>query len=109
MVTIFPFAWKARWAVIIEVSSDPSDAEVWLPDEKEPRGHTPFKVSIDPKAPKAPATRVILKARGYADKTVDLDAKKQDPITVTLEKAARDHGKRKGAEGKSNGYRMMGD
>jgi serine/threonine protein kinase len=92
--------------VIIELTSDPSDAEVWLPDDKEPRGHTPFKVSIDPKA--AP-TRVILKARGYADKTLDLNPKQPDPIAVTLEKAARDHGKRKGSEGKSNGYRMMGD
>jgi hypothetical protein len=110
--------------IFIEVDSDPSDAEVWLPDESEARGHTPFKVALDRKAS---PTRVVLKVRGYADRTVKLDPAKPGPIKVALEKLARDKsagasagstaagGKKKGFDitgGKSSspsGYKMMGD
>jgi hypothetical protein len=100
--------------VIVEVSSDPSGAEVWLPDDKEARGRTPFKVLLDPAA--APM-RVVLKARGYTDRGLDLDPAKPEPMSVTLERIARDrdHVKRKGSEGivikkpNKDGYRMMGD
>jgi len=108
--------------VQIEVDSEPSGAEVWLPSDTEARGHTPFKVALDAKA--APA-RVILKSRGYADKTVKLDPAKPDPVSVTLEKfASHDHdtdtgtgtgSKQKkgsgitGGKKDPSGYKMMGD
>jgi serine/threonine-protein kinase len=96
--------------VLIEVTSEPSGAEVWLPEEKEARGHTPFKVSVNPKAP---PTRVILRARGYADRAVELDPAKSEAMAVTLEKIVRESGgKHRGSEGKGkskDGYRMMGD
>jgi cytoskeletal protein RodZ len=101
--------------VEIEVDSDPTGAEVWLPDDSQARGHTPFKVVLDRRA--APA-RVILKARGYADKTLKLNPTKPDPVSVTLERISRDHdtgGKKKapttltGGKKDSSGYKPMGD
>ena len=97
--------------VVIEVTSEPSGAEVWLPDEKVARGHTPFKVSVNPKAP---PTRVILRARGYADRSMELDPAKSEAMAVTLEKIVRESGggKHRVADGKGkskDGYRMMGD
>jgi serine/threonine-protein kinase len=106
--------------VLIQVDSEPSDAEVWLPDEPEARGHTPFKVALDRGAT---PTRVVLKIHGYADRTVKLDPAKPGPVRVTLEKVAREKSagassnstKKKGFDitgGKPNGpsgYKMMGD
>ena len=116
--------------VIIEVDSVPSDAEVWLPDEREARGHTPFQVPLDRHSP---PTRIVLKAHGYADRTVKLDPAKPSPMKVTLdkvtvEKTAREKvaptasnnaassSKKKGSDitgGKQSanpsGYKMMGD
>jgi len=111
--------------VLIEVDSNPSDAEVWLPDDREARGRTPFQVALDRQSS---PTRIVLKARGYADRTVKLDPAKPSPVKVTLEKAAREKvagtassnpagtGKKKGSDitgGKQSagpsGYKMMGD
>jgi hypothetical protein len=119
---------EAPKAVQIEVDSDPSGAEVWLPGDTEARGHTPFKVALDSKA--APA-RVIIKAHGYADKTVKLDPANPDPVSVTLDRSAsHDHdtgmnnanagananaGNKKKGSGNTggkkdpSGYKMMGD
>jgi eukaryotic-like serine/threonine-protein kinase len=94
--------------VLIEVSSEPPGAEVWLPEDSEASGYTPFRVSLDPRAAR---TRVILKARGYADRTLSLDPGKSDPVSVTLEKLVREHGKRTpgGKVKDASGYKMMGD
>jgi serine/threonine-protein kinase len=117
--------------VVVEVSSDPSDAEVWLPSDSEARGHTPFKVALDPNAG---PTHAVLKARGYADMRIDIDPRKPEPMSVKLERLARDHdhdhatskhkttelgetkpnkGETKPSKGETkpnkDGYRMMGD
>ena len=110
--------------VVVEVSSDPSGAEVWLPSDSEARGHTPFKVALDPNAG---PTHAVLKVHGYADKRIDIDPSKPEPMSVKLERVVRDHdhehtpAKHKVqelGESKSNkaetkpskdGYRMMGD
>ncbi len=109
--------------VVVEVSSDPSGAEVWLPSDSEARGHTPFKVALDPNAG---PTHAILKARGYADKRIDIDPSKPEPMSVKLERIVRDHdhdhatpkrktelGEAKPNKGETkpnkDGYRMMGD
>ena len=120
-----PSAEEKPKQVVIEVDSDPSDAEVWLPDDREARGRTPFQVALDRQSS---PTRIVLKARGYADRTVKLDPAKPSPVKVTLEKAAREKvagtassnpagtGKKKGSDitgGKQSagpsGYKMMGD
>ena len=67
---------------MVEVSSEPSGAEVWLPSDTEARGHTPFKVALDPNA--AP-THAVLKARGYADKRIDIDPGKPEPLSIKLD------------------------
>jgi serine/threonine protein kinase len=117
-----PVLGKPR-QVLIEVDSNPSDAEVWLPDEREARGRTPFKVALDRKAS---PTRVVLRVPGYADRTVKLDPARPDPVKVTMEKVAREKvvgttsssaagSKKKGPDttgGKPSnpsGYKMMGD
>jgi hypothetical protein len=116
--------------VVVEVSSEPSGAEVWLPSDSEARGHTPFKVALDPNAG---LTHAVLKAHGYADKRIDIDPSKPEPMSVTLERLARDHdrdhatpkhktadlGEAKPNKGETkpaktetknkDGYRMMGD
>jgi serine/threonine-protein kinase len=114
--------------VVVEVSSEPSGAEVWLPSDSEARGHTPYKVALDPNAG---LTHAVLKARGYADKRIDIDPSKPEPLSIKLERVAqnRDHDrdrehtatkhkttesgetKPNKGEGKPNkdGYRMMGD
>jgi hypothetical protein len=114
--------------VVVEVSSEPSGAEVWLPSDSEARGHTPYKVALDPNAG---LTHAVLKAHGYADKRIDIDPSKPEPLSIKLDRVAqnRDHDrdrdhtatKRKTTEsgetkpnkgeGKPNkdGYRMMGD
>ncbi len=97
--------------VVVEVSSDPSGAEVWLPSDTEARGHTPFKVALDPKAD---PTHVVLKARGYADKAIDIDPGKPEPMSVKLDRnAPREHVKKKTEPGEKkppkDDYRRMGD
>jgi hypothetical protein len=107
--------------VVVEVSSDPTGAEVWLPSDTEARGHTPFKVALDPKA--AP-THVVLKAHGYSDKGFDIDPGKPEPMSLKLERAVvRDHGPKKkttepgevkpvkvgDVKPVKDGYRRMGD
>jgi serine/threonine protein kinase len=98
--------------VVVEVSSDPSGAEVWLPSDTEARGHTPFKVALDPKAD---PTHVVLKARGYADKGIDIDPGKPEPMSVKLDRnAPREHPKKKTSEPgekkpAKDDYRRMGD
>jgi serine/threonine-protein kinase len=87
--------------VTIEVVSEPSGAEVWLPNDTAPRGRTPFKVALEPHA--AP-TRVILRARGYADSTVELGPEQPSPLSVTLQKVIRDRKRRS-----HDGYQPMGD
>jgi hypothetical protein len=73
--------------VVVEVSSDPSGAEVWLPSDSEARGHTPFKVALDPNAG---PTHAVLKAHGYADTRIDIDPGKPEPMSVKLERVVRD-------------------
>jgi eukaryotic-like serine/threonine-protein kinase len=98
--------------VVVEVSSEPSGAEVWLPSDTEARGHTPFKVALDPKAD---PTHVVLKARGYADKGIDIDPGKPEPMSVKLDRnAPREHAKKKPSEPgekkpPKDDYRRMGD
>jgi hypothetical protein len=97
--------------VVVEVSSDPSGAEVWLPSDTEARGHTPFKVALDPKAD---PTHVVLKAHGYADKGVDIDPGKPETMSVKLDRnAPREHAKKKTEPGEKkppkDDYRRMGD
>jgi serine/threonine-protein kinase len=116
--------------VAIEVTSDPAGAEVWLPGEDTARGHTPIKIAV---RRGQPAARVTLKAPGYADTTLSLDADRGgEPVSVALEKLKREHhhGVGGGDEGKppvahdnklagkhgadhkndsSNGYKAMGD
>jgi len=74
--------------VTLEVQSDPPDAEVWLTTDKAARGKTPFRMTVDKNGG---ATHLILKARGYADKALDLDPTAASPVVVTLEKAAGGH------------------
>jgi hypothetical protein len=74
--------------VTLEVQSDPPDAEVWLATDKAARGKTPFRMTVDRKGG---PTHVILKARGYADKPLDLDPQGASPVVVTLEKTG--HGR----------------
>jgi serine/threonine-protein kinase len=109
--------------LLIEVDSSPSDAEVWLPGEREARGRTPFRVALDRKGS---PTRVVLKVPGYADRTVKLDPARPDPVKVTLEKMTREKAvgtassstassKKKGSDttgakpSNPSGYKMMGD
>jgi serine/threonine-protein kinase len=109
--------------VVVEVSSEPSGAEVWLPSDSEARGHTPYKVALDPNAG---LTHAVLKAHGYADQRIDIDPSKPEPLSVKLERVARDRDhdhtttKRKTTDGETkpnkgegkpnkDGYRMMGD
>ena len=98
--------------VVVEVSSDPSGAEVWLPSDTEARGHTPFKVALDPKAE---PTHVVLKVHGYADKGIDIDPGKPEPMSVKLDRSIpHEHTKKKTPEtGEKkpvkDDYRRMGD
>jgi eukaryotic-like serine/threonine-protein kinase len=98
--------------VVVEVSSDPSGAEVWLPSDTEARGHTPFKVALDPKAE---PTHVVLKVRGYADKGIDIDPARPEPMSVKLDRnAPHEHPKKKTPETSEkkpakDDYRRMGD
>jgi len=110
--------------VVVELDSEPTGAEVWLPSDSEARGHTPYKVALDPNAG---LTHAVLKAHGYADKRIDIDPSKPEPMSVKLERIARDHerdhattkrkttesGETKPNKGETkpnkDGYRMMGD
>ena len=112
--------------VVVELSSEPSGAEVWLPSDSEARGHTPYKVALDPNAG---LTHAVLKAHGYADKRVDIDPGRPEPMSVKLERIVRERErehtttttKRKTTElgetkpnkvdtkPNKDGYRMMGD
>ena len=74
--------------VAIEVTSDPAGAEVWLPGEDSARGHTPLKIAV---RRGQPAAHVTLKAPGYADTTLSLDADRGgEPVSVALEKLKRE-------------------
>jgi len=71
--------------VTIEVASDPSGAEVWLPGDDSARGHTPLKIAV---RRGEPPVRITLKSAGYNDAAVTLDPAQEDsgPVNVALEK-----------------------
>jgi serine/threonine-protein kinase len=87
--------------VAIEVTSDPAGAEVWLPGEDSARGHTPLKIAV---RRGQPAARVTLKAPGYADTTLSLDADRGgEPVSVALEKLKRERHHGGGGAGAGEG------
>jgi len=66
---------------VFELTSEPSGAEVWTGDESAPRGVTPLKLAL-PEGEKSKT--VTLKAAGYENKDVTLEAGHEGAISVTL-------------------------
>ena len=68
---------------IIEITSSPKGAEVWLGSEDKPRGVTPLALSL---LSGAAAQQVALKAAGYVTKTISVQSSHDDTMNVQLEK-----------------------
>jgi len=87
--------------VTIEIASDPTGADVFLPGDETARGHTPLKLAV---RKGTPPVQVTLRAAGYNDAKVSLDPAREEtgPINVALEKIKREreHAEREHAEHK---------
>ena len=68
--------------VEVEIVSMPASAEVWLQGEISPRGSTPRRMMLLRSDTPVPA---VLKAAGYQDKSVLIDASKSGTVIFTLE------------------------
>jgi len=68
--------------VEVEIVSMPVSAEVWLEGENSPRGNTPHQITL-PRSNTPVAA--VLKAVGYQDKSVLIDASKGGTVTFTLD------------------------
>ena len=72
-----------RSVVSAEVDSHPAGAEIWFPGDGTSRGRTPRSISL-PRGKRG--VTVVLRATGYADKTVSLDTSKDSSVRVELER-----------------------
>jgi serine/threonine-protein kinase len=75
--------------IIIELSSRPEGAEVFVAGEKASRGRTPLELALSRERPSP--LRVTLRAPGYEDTPVSLDPSRQESgrVTVTMHKIKR--------------------
>jgi eukaryotic-like serine/threonine-protein kinase len=71
--------------VEIEISTEPAGAAVWMEGEPTARGSTPMKLLL-PRS--ADPVDVLLKANGYADKRLSVDASRDRTVSVHLEARA---------------------
>jgi serine/threonine-protein kinase len=68
--------------VTVEISSSPEGATVWVGDEASSRGTTPTKLTL---ARSTSPMEVVLKAPGYLDKQLSLDASRDRTMNVNLQ------------------------
>jgi eukaryotic-like serine/threonine-protein kinase len=66
--------------VTLRVESQPPGASVWMGDAAEPRGRTPVRLVV----PKGDRVRATVKADGYLDREVAVDADRDQTIDVRL-------------------------
>ena len=71
--------------VEIEISTEPAGAAVWIEGEPTARGNTPLKLLL-PRS--ADPVDVLLKANGYADKRLAVDASRDRAVSIHLEARA---------------------
>jgi eukaryotic-like serine/threonine-protein kinase len=96
-------------SVEIEISSQPSGAEVWVADETSARGRTPLAVTVPAGAS---AVRAVLRADGHDVAVVALDPGDPKPLHVVLAPSSgpaaerHHHDKAKHAEG---GFKAIED
>jgi eukaryotic-like serine/threonine-protein kinase len=68
--------------VMLEIASVPEGAAVWVTGENRSRGTTPIKLTMPLSSDKVDLT---LKARGFIDKQVSLDASRNQAVTINLD------------------------
>jgi serine/threonine-protein kinase len=94
--------------VTVQVSTTPRSAQVWFAGESAPRGATPWNLVV----PKSGAQLdIVLKADGFVDKSLTIDANQDRDLNITLEprKEAPDRRSvRTGAAGKGERKRSEG-
>ncbi|MFL5308675.1 MAG: serine/threonine-protein kinase [Polyangia bacterium] len=73
--------------VTLQLESQPAGATVWIGDASEPRGRTPLRLVV----PKGTTVRATLKADGYIDREVALDADRDERIEVPLNAVEQPH------------------
>jgi serine/threonine-protein kinase len=72
--------------VNVKVDSTPEGAEVWLPDDAQPRGRTPINLEL----PRGESQQALtVKAPGYADAVLRVDRSKDGAAAVALTKLSR--------------------
>ena len=77
----------AAATVTLQLESQPPGAAVWIGDASEPRGRTPLRLVV----PKGQTVRATLKAEGYVDREVALDADRDERIEVPLNAVEQPH------------------
>ncbi|HVY37279.1 MAG TPA: serine/threonine-protein kinase [Polyangia bacterium] len=73
--------------VTLQVESTPPGAAVWLGDASQPRGRTPLRLVVA----KGETVRATLRAAGYVDREVALDADHDQTVEVSLSAVESPH------------------
>jgi hypothetical protein len=86
----------------VQINTTPHSAQIWLAGESVPRGTTPWKLVL----PRSGARfDVVLKADGFVDKALIIDASEDRTLNIALEPRKETHERksaRTGASGRSD-------